>query len=160
MAQKVNPNLYRLGIQQLWKSVNFLSAEPSRKILLEECFIRDVTSKFFRSFGVLVSDIIIQKSKIGPSKRGVFARAHARLRGGRRGMKRGPSVFLQGRLPLWREQNRPHGRLGLCLEASRYGLACVLVAIQQTRPDPSKSNLFHQIPNIFRQMGSCQHIAD
>jgi hypothetical protein len=45
--------------------VNFLSAEPSRKILLEECFIRDVTSKFFRSFGVLVSDIIIQKSKIG-----------------------------------------------------------------------------------------------
>lgn len=62
MAQKVNPNLYRMGVQQLWKSLNFYKRAALRSPLIEESLITKITSNYFRSLGYVTSEIIVQKS--------------------------------------------------------------------------------------------------
>jgi hypothetical protein len=66
MAQKVNPNLYRIGVQQMWKSLSFHRVHRHNRVtIVKEAFIRDVASGYLRSLGYLLSDVICQKSNLG-----------------------------------------------------------------------------------------------
>ena len=66
MAQKVNPNLYRIGVQQMWKSLgSYQVYRDSRHSLLKEIFIRKTIRGYLKNVGYLSSEVVCMKSNVG-----------------------------------------------------------------------------------------------